>query len=203
MTVTVIVTVIVTATVCRDKDGVSVVNPQELAGAVDVRSKSCMRGGDHGSPVSNRSVSFATCGDEISNSTKVSKKQKKRRDKLKDMERAERLSLRSLDTMSNCSGEHIIPSISKRSSSDYGRSRASPDTMPALSVSINDKSNIAHPENLTEVDVDKPQFSTLVIKKTIHSGGGNNTSLTEGKVLCNILEDKRLDSRESFIPSSN
>ena len=176
----------------RDKDGVSVVNPQELALSSDVRSKSCMRG-DHGSPVSNRSVSFAAC-DEISN-TRMSKKQKKRRDKLREMERAERLSLRSLDTISNSSGDQLPPS---KRLSDHIKNRASPDKPSVTLPSSVDKSNSSSPENLTEVDVDKPQYSTIVIKKTMHGVGGNSVSLTEGKVLCNILEDKRLDSRDSL-----
>lgn len=167
------------------------VNPQELASAADVRSKSCIRG-DNGSPVSNRSVSFAAC-DEISN-TRLSKKQKKRRDKLKEMERAERLSLRSLDTISNSSGDQLPPS---KRLSEHVKTRASADGLSLSLTAVVDKSNSSS-DHLTEVDIDKPQYSTLVIKKTIHVGGGNSTSLTEGKVLCNILEDKRLDNRDSL-----
>lgn len=71
----------------------------------DTRGKSCMKG-EHGSPTSNRSVSFAAHDKKVNSKTKHSSKRRR------DLEKAEKLSVHSLDTVSNGSGD-LVP-VNKR-----------------------------------------------------------------------------------------
>ena len=173
--------------VCRDKDATFT---QDLAS--DVRSKSCMKG-DHGSPVSSRSVSFAAHDKK----TKSKKSLKKRR----DGEKAERLSLRSLDAEYRPSTADVIP-INKRCSEYKPRITEIKQIIPRGSTDNSLSNNtggstgdtgVASTE-LTIVDVDKHHiFTTAPIKPAgndiTNSASDSSVHLSLDKSLCKIQED--------------
>lgn len=73
----------------------------------DIKSKSCIKV-EHGSPVSNRSVSFAAAPDDSSGQRKSKKHMKLRDAKVRDSERLDRLSQKSCDSsISNTSNDNI------------------------------------------------------------------------------------------------
>jgi len=146
----------------------------------EVKSKSCIRG-DHGSPVSNRSVSFATSHDE----TKAKSKSKK---KLSSKRRHKRADLEVMETGSVNSKKSDAVPVGKRHLEVKARVGRCSTDMTAESSSPAGPL----PAELTQVDIDAPphQFSTLVIKQTVCNAdsAASALSLTEGKILCNILE---------------
>lgn len=82
---------------------------QPASTSADVRSRSCMRGG---SPVSNRSVSFATCDELSTNSsvtTTASKKSGKSKKRRRDSDKSDKISQKSFDSsLSNATYETAI-----------------------------------------------------------------------------------------------
>ena len=125
---------------CRDKDGISVVYSMDSNS--DVKSKSCIKV-EHGSPVSNRSVSFAAAPNDTPVQRKTKKHMKIRDTKVRDSERLDRLSQKSCDSSSSSTSTDNIPTSCKTVDSRHKPSGAGDavhyiDISPCGSDSVKD-----------------------------------------------------------------
>lgn len=153
--------------------------------SADVRGRGCMRG-DHGSPVSNRSVSFATC-DEISTNKKGGKSKKRRR----DSDKSDRMSQKSFDSSLSNSGYDGCAVTKPRSDSVKRSSlgaRCGVDHSDPPSVS-----SVA-PATMTEVDTgDRPASREAYAGAREPDSGAAVTADVSGSSpspLSHIIEDK-------------